>query len=427
LSTPSGLQEGIYYDHTDYPRNSFSIVFLRTREPFDSLKIRKTLSRLWKWYSNLKEVLVSDLDIKGKDPYHGTLTVLFGYGPKFFEISGMNRIRPSYLNDEWLFLTPNPWITPVLPDVGLKYADNVASNEVANDHVIIQFIGDTQLATNRAVVETWKCLRKIEMEGSSAPMVMRSFYTGFNRPDERSWLGFHDGISNVKSSDRLKVILIDKNKLNPVDYWTADGGTYMAFFRITIDMNIWESIPEKEQERIVGRQKSTGCPLIGIDKYGNNIFVPGCPVRGTLDITEKGNEAFREYAKNSYRQNFSDTSAYGVEKSHVGRMRMVPDQIFRQGYEFLEPIQTYPYFRAGLNFVSFQGGTDRIYRNIKYGFARVNFGGNHFPGADKLLAVQAAGLFLVPPFKKGEEFPGDVIFQEEKRASSSERKPIRYI
>ena len=69
--------------------------------------------------------------------------------------------------------------------MGLKYSDEITSNNVAGAHFVFQFIGDTQLATNRPVVETWKLLRKIEMDGSSAPMGMRSFFTGFNRPDGR--------------------------------------------------------------------------------------------------------------------------------------------------------------------------------------------------------------------------------------------------
>ena len=44
---------------------------------------------------------------------------------------------------------------------------------------------------------------------------MRSFFTGFNRPDGSGWLGFHDGVSNIRVSERLKRIQIDKRNLNP--------------------------------------------------------------------------------------------------------------------------------------------------------------------------------------------------------------------
>jgi deferrochelatase/peroxidase EfeB len=302
----------------------------------------------------------------------------------------------------------------------LNYAENLTSNEIAEDHLIIQFIGDTQLATNRAVVETWKFLKKAESNRTFAPLILRLFYTGFNRPDGRSWLGFHDGVSNVKSTDRLKVILTNRTALDPVDYWTSNGGTYMAFLRIGIDLAIWESVPIKEQERMVGRQKSSGCPLIGTDLNGNNVFPPGCPVRGTRQITEPGNERFREYGMSVRQPSRTGLSASTARNSHVGKMIKVPMQVFRQGYEYMEPSQSYPYFGVGLNFVSFQGGTDKIYSAIKYGFQKFNLGDDPsgpVPGIEDLLSVHAAGLFFVPPFDRRDNFPGEVIFNEQKMNS----------
>jgi deferrochelatase/peroxidase EfeB len=407
-----GLQQGIYYSHSDYPRNSFSVIFLNARPPCNPRKIRETLLKLWRMYSKLQKGIVPDVGTAKKNPHHGNLSVLMGYGPRFFEIDGLKKRKPSHLNEEWLFQEPKLGGDPILPGVGLKYAEDVTSNDISNDHFIVQFIGDTQLATNRPVVETWKLLRKIDMDGSSAPMVMRSFFTGFNRPDGRGWLGFHDGVSNIRSSERLKKIQIDKQNLNPDDYWTALG-TYMVFLRVTIDMTIWESISVADQERIVGREKTTGCPLIRVDERGSNLFAGGCPVPGTSEIIERGNERYREYGPTYSGRNVSPRLTSDSEKGHVARMRNVPDRIFRQGYEFLEAINNYPYFRVGLNFVSFQGGTDKVYRIIKHGFDRVNFGGDPvkvIPGTDKLLSVRAAGIFLVAPFCRGEEFPGDIIF-----------------
>ena len=158
--------------------------------------------------------------------------------------------------------------------------------------------------------------------------------------------------------------------------------------------------------------------MVRINERGNNVFAEGCPIRGTSEINERGNERFRDYSQRPpyQKMNISTGPNSLVQKSHVGRLSNTPDRIFRQGYEFLEAIENYPYFRVGLNFVSFQGGTDRIYRSIKHGFSRTNFGGDSaspIPGSDKLLSVCAAGLFLVPPFSKGEEFPGDIILSKQ--------------
>jgi Dyp-type peroxidase family len=368
--------------------------------------------QLWRMYIKLQKGIVPDIDIPKKNPHHGNLSVLMGYGPKFFEIVGLKKKKPLFLNEKWLFQESKQGGDPILPGVGLKYADNIPSDDVGKADFIFQFIGDTQLATNRPIVETWKLLRKIDKDAFQSPIVMRSFFTGFNRPDGRGWLGFHDGVSNIRSSERLRKIQIDRRDLNLDDYWTASG-TYMAFLRVTIDLTVWESIPVPDQEKIVGREKSTGCPLIKIDNRGNNIFAAGCPVPGTSEIIDSGNKRFREYGPTYGVRNVYSKTTSSPEKSHVGRMRNVPVQVFRQGYEFLETINNYPYFRVGLNFVSFQSGTDRLFRIIKHGFDRVNFAGDPskvIPGTDRLLSVQAAGIFLVPPFSRGEEFPGDLIF-----------------
>lgn len=434
----TNLQQGIFYSPGSRPGNSFAVVFLRATEIYEPIRIRQTLSNLWEMYLKLQKGFVSDLEIKAKNPYHGNLSVLIGYGPKIFEINGMKKPKPSYLTDQWLFRQPRTGGGAILADVGLKYADDITSNDVANDHVIIQFIGDSQIVTHRAVVETWKVLRKAETDPLAVPMTMRSFYTGFNRPDNRGWLGFHDGVSNIRSSDRYANISIDKKDLDAADYWTT-GGTYIAFLRITIDLNIWESIPVKQQERIVGRDKATGCPLIGIDEYDNNVLAKGCPSRGTYEITDDGNEYFRDYYVDNFQKKIYSNHDRNLEKSHIGRIRETYDKsnrrfisgrIFRQGYEFLEPIENYPYFRLGLNFVSFQSGTDRIYKILKYGLGSANFGGdsvNPISDLDKLLFVRGAGLFLVPPIQKEEEFPGEVIFTEKTNISDYRRtSSIRY-
>jgi Dyp-type peroxidase family len=412
LLRTSRLQQGIYYSHLEYPRNSFSIIFLTARPPFDSKKIRETLTRLWNVYKKLKDGIVPDLDTAIKNPHRGNLSVLMGYGPRMFEIDGLNKNKPTQLNDEFLFQDVKLGGDPILPGVGLGYADDISSNDTAKAHFVFQFIGDTQLATNRPIVETWKLLRKIDMEGSSASMVMKSFSVGFNRPDGRGWLGFHDGVSNLRSTERLRNIQIDKQSLRPEDLWTL-AGTYMVFLKIAVDLDIWESIPVADQERIVGREKTTGCPLVRVDNRGNNVFLGGCPVVGTREIIEKGNERFREYDPRHAFRTTNPPADSEAHNSHVGRMIKAQARIFRQGFEFLEPINNYPYFRVGLNFVSFQRSSEKVIAIIKHGFGRVNFAGDplkRIAGADRLLSVRAAGLFLIPPFSAGEEFPGEVAF-----------------
>ena len=53
-------------------------------------------------YGQLQKGIIPDLGMK-KSSHHGNLTVLLGYGPKFFEINGLRKRKPAQLNEERLF------------------------------------------------------------------------------------------------------------------------------------------------------------------------------------------------------------------------------------------------------------------------------------------------------------------------------------
>jgi deferrochelatase/peroxidase EfeB len=112
-----------------------------------------------------------------------------------------------------------------------------------------------------------------------------------------------------------------------------------------------------------------------------------------------------------------------LRQSHVQRanhhVRPASDRnslrVFRQGYEFLEPLARAPGFRAGLNFVSFQDTPERLLRALTQDgwLGGTNFSGdpdNQPPGMDQLLSVRAGGVFLVPPVTDEERFPGSSVF-----------------
>lgn len=420
LQGMTGLQEGIYYRHSENPRSSFALVFLRAKKSNQASKVQETLSKLWLRYLELKKKTVQTSRTKSGQDRPGSFSILIGYGPRFFEIPGIEKKKPALLDDRWLFGSPSYPHAPILPETGLKYGEGIMQNEVAYDHLIIQFISDEQAMTHRAIVETWKVLGSSSESEASSALFMRSFCTGFSHSDGRGWLGFHDGISNIRSSERLRAIQVDKSKLTPDDFWTA-GGTYMAFIKIDIDLPIWESISQEDQEKIIGRQKTTGCPLVSVDQEGNNSFARGCPSPGTRQVIEKGNDQFREYFPLNGRRGTIVGTRSAYEHGHVQQMRKTPSKIFRQGYEYLEPAEKYPYFQTGLHFISFQSGPEQIHDAIKYGFGKFNFGGPRIAGVDKLLSVQAAGIFLVPPMQRTQKFPGDMAFSKSPGVSYARR------
>ncbi|MEL6971602.1 MAG: peroxidase [Bacteroidota bacterium] len=405
------LQEGIYHAPKATPGKFFVILFLRAEDGFDASQIGNAFNKLWEMYQRLKTGNVRDLP--GDTVPNGDLTVLVGYGPNVFKLEGAQRTLPKDLEPKNQYRSPRPTGGgPLLIGSGLKYADDVSRNS-ATEEIAVQFIAEEQLAVNRAVVETWKVLRNMT-EDQVSPLSQTAFYSGFQRDDRRSWIEFHDGLSNMRSEERESAIAIKPiSSQEQADQWT-EGGTYLAFIRLGLDLEIWQRLNRQQQELLVGRDKSSGCPLERRAENGQPIAAVGCPFSGTKEVVGADNAQFIEPRK------VADPL---LDQSHVQRanrhVEPVSDRnslrIFRQGYEFLESVNIYPGFRAGLNFLSFQDTPERLRRMLTQTqwLGNTNFGGdpnNPIPGMDRFMTVRAAGTFLVPPTNEGEMFPGASIF-----------------
>jgi deferrochelatase/peroxidase EfeB len=96
--------------------------------------------------------------------------------------------------------------------------------------------------------------------------VVRWTQTGFRggtpRPDgrprvPRDLLGFLEGADNLRFPQQLErhvwVGVRDRT-------WMA-GGTYLVYRRIRLDLAAWDALAVEEQERIVGRRRTTGAAL----------------------------------------------------------------------------------------------------------------------------------------------------------------------
>jgi deferrochelatase/peroxidase EfeB len=424
----SSLQEGIYYDKREIGK-SFCIVFLRIIPGSTGREIMDSLEKIWLMLQNLKIGISEEIKVNERHLKSDNLTVLIGYGPNLFNKNVVNdtkRSLPKDLDPSKLFLDPDPFGGgPILKDSGLNYANDVQSNHVNSEDIMLQFIADTEFATNRALVETWYLIGRLNQQTkNNGTLRISNWYTGFKRSDNRGWLGFHESVSNMRRQDRLSAISINQNNIsNESEKWILNG-TYLAFLRITIDLQYWRSLDREIQEILVGRDKSTGCPLIGVDRNNHPIKDTRCPVRGTFEVIEKGNESFREHPKYGIRTSYGVLPNKSLEFSHVGRTnkddRISPAnnqsyRIYRQGFEFLESQTSFPFLRLGLNFVSFQNRTHKLINMLSSPnfLGGSNFGGDPekpIKGMDRFVSVRSGGFFLVPPVEEKGKFPGSSIF-----------------
>lgn len=389
------FQEGLFHAPGMRPLSCFTILFLRAKKDASALDVGKAMGALWIRYQDLKKGRLPD--IAPVLVPTGGLTVLVGFGMRAFQLPGA-RQEPVELGKRAQFLSPLPsGGGSLLPASGLNYDTDVVINRATED-IAVQFIADTQLAVHRAVVETWKFLHD---QGDQSALMLAGFYSGFSREDGRSWIDFHDGLSNMKSDQRASAMAI--KTATEADSWTK-GGTYMAFMRVGVDLSAWRRLSVEQQELVVGRAKHSGCPFQSVDAQGRGVPVAGCDANPTNEDFHEPPEGVGDPALKLSHVQRANHHRRNVERDDSLR-------IYRQGYEFLESIEMAPGFRAGLNFVSFQDTPRRLTRMLTTPgwLGSTNFGGEDGSHGG-LLRVRAAGIFLVPPVNNGDPFPGASIF-----------------
>jgi len=322
----------------------------------------------------------------------GGFSMLLGFGASFFDAARHNpplttADRPAYLAP----LTAGESAFATIP-----WVEGANESVPGEADLCLQFTGVSASGVARPGVELWKLITDRHL-----PLEIRGSHHGFQRDDGRSWIDFHDGLSNIESSQRLAALAAD-----PDPGWMASG-TYMAFLRLEIDLAAWRMLSREGQEAIVGRDKLTGCPLERVER-ADGALLPR-PFAGCI----AGDAQYRDPPQ---------TSDPLVEASHIHRANQnraqpttpASQRIFRQGYDFLESIGPEGP-RLGLNFVSFQKDLARLqYVLSQTGWlGDVNFGGPTNPGAGEpepvvLMRLLAGGFYAVPP--RGEPFPGAALF-----------------
>ena len=332
------LQNGIFYidnifnfnksfrNYKDTYNNTFAILFFRIRKKSTINQVVQSLEKLWIMYQNLKKGIIEDLPHQRVPP--SSLSVTLGYGQNIFNLNDIKKSIPRDFENSQFCSPKKHGDGYILEGSHLSYSKDIYENVGLNEDIVVQFIANSQLAVYRAIVETWKKLRHNSL--SKHPLIFSKFFTGFQRDDGRSWLGFHDGVSNMRpGKERRNVIAIHKenNELLPRDFWT-ENGTYMAFLRIEIDLDIWDSINRSKQELIIGREKLHGRPLIGVDKFNNPIISKKFPNAQKVTVYTKRYHDHPDYFKSPQLLSKEIMSKIDIDKSfkvlnesHIGRTR----------------------------------------------------------------------------------------------------------
>lgn len=398
------IQDGVYFRSKQRPPECYRLLLLNVTERAAGDEVGVALDRVLRMLERLKSGELRDLvgmgpaETRVTSESFGGFDVLVGFGRRLFDGDEHDPLlvgapRPDGL----VYLPPERDPFPALP-----WDPRAPAGNPGEADLVLQLTGPTEAAVNRAAVEVWKLALDEEL-----PLEPVASYDGFQRPDGRGWLEFHDGVSNLAAGHRIEAI-----EAPPDPEWMA-GGTFMAFLRFAVDLEVWRALSRAQQELVIGRDKLSGAPLIGVGREPGGEPVPIAAPSLSDTPTDR---AHADYADPP------QTTEPLLEASHTHRAnqnRASPFapaalRIFRQGYDFLETIGPEGPV-LGLNFVSFQGDLVSLQHilHLPGWLGDVNFGGPTEPQAGdppspQVITLLSGGFYAVPP--KEEPFPGAELF-----------------
>jgi Dyp-type peroxidase family len=400
------LQDGIYFRGRERPAPCYRLLILNLAPGVGRQAARDALGEVMGLLAALRVGHVRELSgLDGAraghiaEQYSG-LRWLVGIGRRLFDErhhrpSLSDLFRPAYL----AYLRHPEDAFPALP-WSRGGTENLGEGDLA-----LQLTADREAAVNCAAVEIWKLIVDRGM-----PLIPVASFAGFGRYDGRGWLEFHDGVSNIPRRQRRAAL---EARGDPE--WMR-GGSYMAFLRLAVDLEMWRTLTRAEQELLVGRDKLTGSPIVEVERSGSNqaaqpVFAPPLSVAPSAEesaVYEDPPQATDPAVEASHihRVNQNRASSYAA-----GGLR-----IFRQGYDFLDSIGPHGP-RLGLNFVSFQRDLASVQHILRLPgwLGDVNFGGRADaspgePQAARFTSLNAGGLYAVPPQR--DPFPGVELFAQ---------------
>jgi deferrochelatase/peroxidase EfeB len=290
------------------------------------------------------------------------LTVTVGFGPSLFDDRfGFGGHRPAALAD-----------IPSLP--GDALIDDISNGDLcvqacANDpvvafHVIRNF---ARLARGAAVMR-WSQLG-----------FGRTSSTSTSQATPRNLLGFKDGTRNIKAESTGEMddfVWVGAETDQP---WMK-GGSYAVTRRIRMRIESWDTDDLADQERVIGRSKTSGAPLTG---------------KGEFDTPN-----LNAIAK--------DGSHVIDGDAHIALASPLTNQnkkILRRGYSFTDGIdQSTGLLDAGLFFIAYQQDPRTQFVPIQRKLGQLDL-------LNEYIQHTSSGVFAVPPgLAEAGDYYGKALF-----------------
>ena len=216
------------------------------------------------------------------------LTLTIGFGPSLFEQGGHDRFGLAHLRP--------PRLEP-LP----AFSGEMLQPESSGGDLCVQACAEDPQTTFHAVHLL------AMLAGSDARL--RWMQVGFRTPPAggtgtgRNLIGFKDGTRNIQTddADAMRRFVWVGRRDGP--RWMS-GGSYLVARRIEIVFSAWDGLSLAEQERAIGRHKTSGAPLgaihehdrvnlAAVDSRGNPVIPTDAHVRIAAPATNRGTRILR--------------------------------------------------------------------------------------------------------------------------------------
>ncbi|HEY3832818.1 MAG TPA: iron uptake transporter deferrochelatase/peroxidase subunit [Acidimicrobiia bacterium] len=282
------------------------------------------------------------------------LTITVGFGPSFFDDRfGVARHKPAALAE-----------LPALP------RDDLDPTRSGGDLCVQSCANDPTVAFH-AVRNLARLARGTAVMKWSQLGFGRTSSTSSSQATPRNLQGFKDGTRNIKlehTDDLDSFVWVG----NETDQPWMRGGSYVVTRRIRMLIESWDTDFLDDQERVIGRFKTSGAPLTGRNEFD------------TPDFARRAHGALVIPADAHIR--------LAAPEAHAGK------KILRRGYSFTDGIDPVTgLLDAGLFFIAYQ-------QNAHEQFVPIQTVLGEHDALNEYIVHTSSALFAVPPGLSG---PGD--------------------
>ncbi len=177
------------------------------------------------------------------------LTITVGFGPSLFDDRfGLAGKRPAALAD-----------IPALPN-------DVLQKELSGGDLCVQACADDPTVAFHVIRNFARLARGTAVLRWSQLGFGRTSSTSKTQQTERNLLGFKDGTNNIKSQNPAEMdgyVWVG----NETDQPWMTGGSYLVARRIRMLIESWDTDYLADQEKVIGRSKTSGAPLTGAHEF----------------------------------------------------------------------------------------------------------------------------------------------------------------